>query len=74
MFDSNELLQNIQLVFADGTFGKTFRNEMEQRYNIGVEIPDIPIALKGKVPIHEKRWIVERTVSWTLNNRRCSKD
>ncbi|MDR2206003.1 MAG: hypothetical protein LBE36_07595 [Flavobacteriaceae bacterium] len=22
----------------------------------------------------EKRWIVERTISWTLNNRRCSKD
>jgi len=74
MYNNNELLQNIKLVFADGTFGGTFRKEMEDRYNIGVEIPKIPIAKKGKVQIHEKRWIVERTIAWTLNNRRCSKD
>jgi putative transposase len=74
MYDNNELLQNIKLIFADGTFGGTFRKEMEDRYNIGVEIPNVPIARKGKVEIHEKRWIVERTISWTLNNRRCSKD
>jgi putative transposase len=74
MLCKNELLQNIKLIFADGTFGGTFRKEMEEKYNINVEIPDVPIARKGKVEIHEKRWIVERTISWTLNNRRCSKD
>src|SRR5215510_12500922 len=71
---NNELLQNVKLIFADGTFGGNFRTEMEKRYGIGVEIPDIPIAQNGKVKIHEKRWIVERTIAWTLNNRRCSKD
>jgi len=74
MYRNNELLQNIKLVFADGTFGGTFRNQMEEKYNIAVEIPKVPIAQKGKVEINEKRWIVERTISWTLNNRRCSKD
>ena len=74
MCTENELLQNIKLIFADGTFGGTFRKEMEEKHNIDVEIPDVPIARKGKVDIHEKRWIVERTISWTLNNRRCSKD
>jgi putative transposase len=74
MYCNNELLQNVKLIFADGTFGGTFRNEMERKYSISVEIPDIPIARKGKMEIHEKRWIVERTIAWTLNNRRCSKD
>jgi putative transposase len=74
MYLNNELLQNIHLIFADGTFGGTFRKEMEGKYNIGVEIPKVPIARKGKIEIHEKRWIVERTIAWTLNNRRCSKD
>ncbi len=74
MFFDNELLQNTKLIFADGTFGGTFRQEMEDKYNISVEIPQVPIAQKGKTEIHEKRWIVERTIAWTLNNRRCSKD
>jgi len=47
---------------------------MENRYGIGVEIPVVPIARKGNMDIHEKRRIVERTIAWTLNNRRCSKD
>jgi len=74
MYNNNELLQNIKLVFADGTFGGTFRNQMQDRYTIDVEIPKVPIARKGKVQIHEKRWIVERTIAWTLNNRRGSKE
>lgn len=74
MHHNNELLENIQLIFADGTFGGKFRNLMKNKYNIDVLIPKIPIARKGKVQIHEKRWIVERSIAWTLNNRRCSKD
>jgi hypothetical protein len=44
------------------------------RYNIEVEIPKVPIATKGKIQIHEKRWIVERTIAWALNNTRGSTD
>jgi putative transposase len=70
----NYLLDNIKYIYADGTFGGTFSKEMNEKYRISVEIPKIPIAQKGKMKIHEKRWIVERTIAWTLNNRRCSKD
>jgi putative transposase len=67
-------LDNIAYIYADATFGGTFSKEMKEKYGICVEIPKIPIAQKGKIKIHEKRWIVERTIAWTLNNRRCSKD
>jgi hypothetical protein len=63
MYFHNELLQNFKLIFADGTLGGTFRQEMEKKYNISVEIPKIPIVRKGKMEIHKKRWIVERTIS-----------
>jgi hypothetical protein len=55
MYNDNELLQSVRLVFADGTFGGTFREQMKDRYNIEVEIPQVPIATKGKIQIHEKR-------------------
>jgi len=70
----NPILEQVHTVFADGTFGGLFRQQMEEQRGIAVEIPRIPIARKGKVEIHEKRWIVERTISWIGNNRRCAKD
>jgi putative transposase len=73
-FFHNELLQNLKLIFADGMFDGTFSKEMQEKYVISVEIPKVPVARKGKMEIHEKRWIVERTIARTLNNRRCSKD
>lgn len=69
-----ELLNDIEKIYADGTFGGTFSAGMESKYGISVEIPKIPIAQKGKITIHQKRWIVERSIAWTLNNRRLSKD
>jgi hypothetical protein len=74
MYNENELLENIKLIFADVPFCGTFREEMGNSYNIIVEIFKISTAGKGKVEIHEKRWIVESSIFWTLNNRRCSKD
>ena len=70
----NELLHDIELVYADGTFGGSFSQGMASKYGIWVEIPKIPIAQKGKISIHQKRWIVEKSISWALNNRRLSKD
>ena len=71
---SNELLDRVRVVYADGTFGGVFRSCIEQSPQTRVEIPKIPIAQTGKVVIHAKRWIVERTIAWVNNNRRCSKD
>jgi hypothetical protein len=47
---------------------------MQQTYNTEVIIPSVPITRKGKVDIHQGRWIVERTIAWTNNNRRCAKN
>jgi len=33
-------------------FGGTFRKQMKTKYEIEVEIPKIPITLKGKVEIY----------------------
>lgn len=70
----NPLLDEVETVFADGTFRGTFSQEMLEKHGIEVEIPTVPIARKGKVDIHQKRWVVERTIGWTLANRRCSRD
>ena len=40
----NILLDNVNKIYADGTFGGTFSREMTERYSITVEIPKIPIA------------------------------
>ncbi len=43
------------------------RNFLIFRNNIAIEIPKVSTAQKGKMEIHDKRWIVGRTISWTLN-------
>jgi hypothetical protein len=58
---SNILLTKLEKVYADGTFGNSFGEQMWQEFNIEVIIPSVPIARKGKVDIHQGRWIVERT-------------
>jgi putative transposase len=68
------ILKDIKTLYADGTFGGTFTQAMQTKYQIQVIIPDTPIAQKGNMPIHEKRWIVERSISWMNNNRRLAKD
>ena len=70
----NPILEQLHTVYADGTFGGTFRRQMGEQRGIEVIIPHVPIAKKGKLEIHEKRRIVERTISWIGNNRRCAKD
>lgn len=68
------LLDEVEKIYADGTFGGTFKQLMGTQMGLEVEIPKIPIAKKGKVEIHEKRWIVERFFAWCGNNKRLAKD
>lgn len=68
------ILEDIKTVYADRTFVGTFTQAMQTKYQIQVVIPDTPIAQKGKMPIHEKRWIVECSISWMNNNGRLAKD
>jgi putative transposase len=68
------LLSHIEKVYADATFGGTFKQSMKEYYGVEVIIPSVPMARNGKVDIHQGRWIVERSIAWTGNNRRCAKD
>jgi putative transposase len=70
----NELLDRVELVYADGTFGGVFRTCLQENHSITVEIPKLAVARKGSVEIHPKRWVVERTIAWTVANRRLAKD
>lgn len=71
---SQPLLDEVRLVFADGTFGGTFKTHLQQNFGVEVQIPKGAIAKKGSVSITAFRWIVERTIAWLNNNRRLSKD
>jgi putative transposase len=68
------LLDKVNLVFADGTFGGTFKRHLEASCGVNVEIPKGAIAKKGNVSITAFRWIVERTLAWITNNRRLARD
>ena len=68
------LLDDVEKIYADGTFGGTFKSLIFNKFNIEVEIPKVPIAQKGNMSIHEKRWVVERFFAWCGNNRRLAKE
>lgn len=70
----HELLQNVEVVYVDGTFTGVFRQHLAEQYQIGVEKPTHVIRQKNNFCLHAKRWIVERTIAWANNNRRLSKD
>jgi len=69
----NELLDQLQLVFVDGGFGKRFRQHLAQRH-IQAQVPTGVLVQKGRFFIHAKRWVVERSIAWAGNNRRLAKD
>ena len=69
----NELLDQVQLVFVDGGFGRRFRQHLAQR-GIQAQVPTGVLAQKGRFFIHAKRWVVERSIAWAGNNRRLAKD
>ena len=56
---------------ADQGYRKTFVEEVKKKYGIDIEISK---RIKDKFVIVEKRWVVERTISWFNNSRRLSKD
>ena len=68
------LLAEIKKVYVEGTFNGRFREHLAKRYQIPVEVPRQVVRQQGKFCIHATRWKVERTIAWTSNNRRLSKE
>lgn len=73
----NPLAAEVGLVYADGTFGGHFKEELERVHDLEVVITSAPVEHQptdGKLIIHKWRWIVERTIAWLGNNRRLARD
>lgn len=65
----NERLQNI---YGDQAYNDIFAGKMES-FGIKFEKASRPESTKGFVPV-AKRWVIERTISWTNFFRRIVKD
>ncbi|QKG55847.1 transposase [Hymenobacter sp. BRD128] len=69
----SEVLDQVQIVFVDGGFGKRFRQHLARR-GVQAQVPTGVLAQKGRFCIQAKRWVVERSIAWAGNNRRLAKD
>ena len=73
----NPVVEEVELVYADSTFGGTFKQELEASLSVKVVITRSPIEdqpADANMVIHKWRWIVERTLAWINHNRRLAKD
>jgi putative transposase len=71
------LLEEVYQVYADSTFGGSFKARLEDYHDMKVVITRTPVSDQptgNQLIIHKWRWIVERTFSWFNNNRRLAKD
>lgn len=69
----NELLDRVQTVFVDSSFGGRFRRQLARQGQQAIVPTGIAVD-KGRFFIHTTRWVVERSISWANNNRRLAKD
>jgi putative transposase len=70
----NPLLPCLKKIWADGAYsGEELARWCEQRGGWKLEIVERNPQTKG-FRVSPKRWIVERTFSWLIRNRRLSKD
>ncbi len=71
----SEMFGNVSLIYADSAFGGSFR-EWASEKQIEVQVPKTYSikSKEGNFYISPKRWVVERTISWSNNARRLAKD
>jgi putative transposase len=71
---SRPICPRLQLVWADGAYGKNGLPEWtEETCGWRLEIVSRPAEARGFVVV-PRRWAVERTIAWICRNRRLSKD
>jgi putative transposase len=64
----------LKKIWADGAYaGEKLADWLEEQGGWGLEIVERDREAKG-FEVLAKRWIVERTFSWLIRNRRLSKD
>jgi putative transposase len=70
----NPLVNRLKKIWADGAYsGEEFARWCEERGGWKLEIVKRDQKAEG-FEVLPKRWIVERTFSWLIRNRRLSKD
>jgi len=70
----NPLVPRLKKIYADGAYsGEELRRWCEERGGGKLEIVERDRETEG-FEVLPKRWIVERTFSWLIRNRRLSKD
>jgi len=73
----NPVVEEVELIYADSTFGGAFKQQVEATLAVQVVITRSPIQEQppdSNMVIHKWRWIVERTLAWLNHNRRLAKD
>lgn len=70
---THPLLGRVQVVMGDSSFAGLFAEHLARHYGVRFEKPAQIVLTKKNFCIHEKRWLVERTLAWLNANRRLSK-
>ena len=66
-----EKYPTIQRFCGDDGYRKSFEQAVSKQLGLGV---DISMRIKPEFEVLPKRWLVERTFSWSNHSRRLSKD
>ena len=71
--EQGELIQRLELIWADGGYRRTLISWVEETFGWKLEIVEKP---KGQVgfQVLPKRWVVERTFAWLIRQRRLARD
>jgi transposase len=71
---THPLLGQVQVVMGDNSFAGLFAEHLARHYGVRFEKPVHIVLKKKNFCIHQKRWLVERTLAWLSANRRLSKE
>lgn len=71
---THPLLGQVHVVMGDSSFAGLFAEHLARRYGVRFEKPVHIVLKKKNFCIHQKRWLVERTLAWLSANRRLSKE
>jgi putative transposase len=71
----SEMFGYVSLIYADSAFGGSFK-EWANEKQIEVEVPKTYTirSTEGNFYISPRRWVVERSIAWSNNGRRLTKD
>jgi putative transposase len=71
--DADTMFPRLEKIWVDQAYNGGVADEIDEDYNIVLEIVTKPSAQQGFVVV-PRRWVVERTFAWLGRYRRLSKD